>query len=87
MPLVAGCVLDAGGTPVEHARVAFADAPVPVPDIAAVTGADGRFALAAPGPGRYELLAATDEHDRRVTVDVHGEEPLEVDITLEEVRP
>jgi len=86
MPLVAGRVLDAKGVPVEHARVAFADAPVAVPDIAILTGADGRFALGAPAPGRYELLAATDELDARVAVDVRGDEPVEVDITLEEER-
>ena len=81
MPVVAGRVLDAGGVPVEQARVAFADAPVAVPDVATLTGPDGRFALGAPAPGRYELMAATDEAGARVEVDVR-DEPVEVDITL-----
>jgi hypothetical protein len=87
MPVVAGRVLDAAGAPVDQARVAFADAPVPVPDIAAVTGPDGRFALSAPAPGRYELIGAAEVRGTaRVTVDVPGDQPIDVDITLAEDR-
>jgi hypothetical protein len=88
MPVMAGRVLDAAGAPVEQARVAFADAPVAVPDVAAVTGADGRFALAAPAPGRYALMGAAEGHDTaRVTVDVRGDEPVDIDIVLADERP
>jgi hypothetical protein len=82
--LVAGRVLGASGAPLAEARVAFAEAPVPVPDIAAVTGADGRFALSAPAPGPYVVLAAAEGHvPAQVAVDV-GEERTEVEITLAE---
>ncbi len=83
MAVVSGRVLDAAGAPVEHARVGFADAPVPVPDIAVVTGPDGSFALNAPGPGRYALFGAAEGHPTtQLTVDVHGDEPVQVDLTL-----
>ena len=85
---MAGYVRDAAGAPVEHARVAFADAPVPVPDVALLTGPDGRFALAAPAPGDYELAVAADGYTQaRVAVDVRGDQPVDVAVTLdEEVR-
>lgn len=84
MTLVAGRVLGASGIPLPEARVAFAEAPVPVPDIAAVTGADGRFALSAPAPGRYVVVAAADGHvTAQVALDV-CDERTEVEITLAE---
>jgi carboxypeptidase family protein len=86
MPVVAGRVRDTAGAPVAQARVAFADAPVPVPDVAALTGPDGRFALSAPAPGRYAVLAAADGHEAaRVSVDVGDRAELEITL-LEERR-
>jgi hypothetical protein len=55
-----GTVLDATGHPVAQARVYFAQAPGPVPDVAALTGADGRFELAAGRAGVYEVACSTD---------------------------
>jgi len=82
--LVAGRVLGGSGTPLAGARVAFADAPAPVPDVAALTGPDGRFSLTAPVPGRYVVLGAADGHvPAQVAVDVRGER-TDVDITLAE---
>jgi hypothetical protein len=82
--VVAGRVLGASGTPLADARVAFAEAPVPVPDIAAVTGPDGGFALSAPAHGRYVVLAAADGHvPAQVAVDVRDER-VEVEIELTE---
>jgi hypothetical protein len=52
---VSGVVVDDVGRPLAEAAVAFADSPVPVPDVAVLTGADGRFVLAAPGPGAYTV--------------------------------
>ena len=84
MTVVAGRVLGASGMPLADARVAFAEAPVPVPDIAAVTGADGRFALSAPAPGLYVVIAAADGHvPAQVTVEVRGER-IDVELTLAE---
>jgi hypothetical protein len=82
--VVAGRVVGASGAPLAEARVAFAEAPVPVPDVAAVTGADGRFALSAPAPGRYVVLGAADGHAAAsVAVEVRGER-AELEIRLAE---
>ena len=83
MAVVSGRVLDAAGAPVEHARVGFADAPLPVADVAALTGPDGRFALSAPGPGRYAIFGAAEGHPAaQMAVDVHGDDPVKVELTL-----
>ncbi|WP_424887466.1 carboxypeptidase-like regulatory domain-containing protein [Streptomyces sp. XH2] len=58
--VIRGTVRDAAGAPVAGARVAFADGPVPLPDVAAVTGGDGRFALTAPAGGTYTLVCRGD---------------------------
>ena len=57
---ISGTVLDAAGTPVAQARVYITRAPGPVPDVAALSGADGRFTLAAARPGVYEIACSTD---------------------------
>jgi protocatechuate 3,4-dioxygenase beta subunit len=81
--LVSGSVRDAVGAPVAGARVAFADAPVAVPDVALLTDAEGRFALAAPAPGGYELSVAADGYaPAHVAVEVPGSEPVDVAVTL-----
>ena len=38
----------------------IAKAPGPVPDVAALTGADGAFALGAGRAGAYEIACSTD---------------------------
>ena len=66
---IAGVVLDGAGRPVSDAAVAVVAAPVPVADLAALTGRDGRFTIAAPEPGRYTILAtAPDSRSSRVSV-------------------
>jgi hypothetical protein len=57
---ITGVVLDAAGRPVAQARVFVVKAPGPVPDVAVLTGSDGRFALAAPRAGTYEIGCSTD---------------------------
>ncbi len=52
---VAGTVLDGAGRPVGGATVMWASGPVPLPEVALLTPADGRFVLSAPVPGRYTL--------------------------------
>ncbi len=58
--LIAGVVRDQSGAPVEDARVYFTDAPGAIPDVAALTGADGCFSLAAPLDGTYTLECGAD---------------------------
>jgi hypothetical protein len=58
--LIAGVVRDHLGDPVEGARVYITDAPGPVPDIAAVTGPDGRFSLGTPMDGTYTIESRAD---------------------------
>lgn len=56
--LVEGRVLDERGHPVAGAFVTIQAKDVPVPDIASVTGAKGRFQLALP-KGSFSVLAVT----------------------------
>ena len=81
--VVAGRVVDADGEPIAGATVSFISAPGPVPDIAGLSAADGRFVLDAPQPGRY-VLAARDAGGARseVAVDVGTVPPDEVEIRL-----
>ena len=82
---IRGTVLDATGKPVAGARVFIAEAPGPVPDVAALTGADGRFTLAAPRPGRYEIACSTDaQGSAGASVEVGAQAGAELQFT---VRP
>ena len=72
--VISGTVVDADGRPVAGARVFLADAPVSVPDIAALTDADGRFALTAPAPGSYTVAAASDVASASARVTLPGED-------------
>jgi len=54
--VIKGHVVDQSGAPVAGARVMVSASPVPLPDIAQITGPDGGFALAAPAPGRYSIV-------------------------------
>jgi len=69
---------------VTEARVFFGAAPVPMPDIAALTDDDGRFSLYAPAPGAYELVCHADGLDpATVPIDVlPGSESIAVDVEL-----
>ncbi|MGW6023785.1 carboxypeptidase-like regulatory domain-containing protein [Streptomyces sp. NPDC055099] len=57
---ITGVVRDTSGTPVTGAHVLFTEGPRPLPDIAAVTDAEGRFSLVAPTPGAYTLICRAD---------------------------
>lgn len=68
---VGGVVRDAAGRPVAVARVAFTAGPGPLPEIAALTGSDGRFTRSAPRSGRYEVSVFGDDGGTAgTTVDV-----------------
>ena len=68
--LLRGVVIDPAGRPVVDARVALVAAPVEVPDIALLTGEDGRFTMAVPVAGTYRVAAFADEGRAEETVQV-----------------
>jgi hypothetical protein len=81
MPLISGRVVDAEGKPVVEARVMFSRSPVPLPDIALMTGEDGSFTLSVPANGSYEILAMSDEQGQgTVTVDITSDRDVEVHV-------
>ena len=55
MQVLVGTVRDSAGQPVAGARVILTESPLPMPDLAALTGPDGRFMLSLPVAGHYEL--------------------------------
>lgn len=60
--IVSGTVTDPSGKPVPSAAVSYVRGPVPLPEIAALTGDDGAFSLTAPVPGRYEVQVNAEGH-------------------------
>lgn len=78
--VIRGEVRDRNGDPVAGARVVISESPVPVPEIAAVTDAAGRFTLSAPAAGSYGLTAHAESPTAGVAkVDVFvapGESPV-----------
>lgn len=75
--IIAGAVRDATGKPVAQARVYFSAAPGSVPDVAVLTGADGRFRLSAPRSGKYRVSASSD---------AHGSSSVEVEVGTTDVE-
>jgi protocatechuate 3,4-dioxygenase beta subunit len=73
MATISGRVVDADGRAVGGARVMVSEAPGPVPDMAMLTDADGRFVIGAARPGRYTIAAISDvasgEHSVSVAAD------------------
>ena len=81
--LIAGTVVDAAGQPVPQAAVLFRASPVAVPDVAELTGPDGRFALHAPAAGRYRVAVHADGHaPAEEEVDVAAADPSPLTIVL-----
>jgi hypothetical protein len=81
---ISGVVLSEEGTPIKDAVVSLTSGPVPLPDIAAVTGDDGEFTMTAPAVGQYAVTVVyPDGRQERRTVEVP--EPA-TDVALE-VRP
>jgi hypothetical protein len=66
---VVGTVLDRDGHPAARATVMWLQGPVPLPDVALLTGADGSFVMSAPVAGQYALGCRRDP-DGAVKVDV-----------------
>jgi hypothetical protein len=82
--LVTGVVRDHRGKPVQGARVAVVSAPTDMPDIAALTGRDGRFTFAVPQPGSYTIACFADGYARAdVSIRVSSSSPpAELDVRL-----
>lgn len=79
--VIRGTVRDQEGAPIAGARVFYEAAPVAVPDVAILTDGRGRFALAAPVSGDYQLRCVADGYaPARVMAPVGqmGEVALEV---------
>ncbi len=57
---ITGKVVDPKGTPVPMASVGFVEAPVAIPDIAALSGVDGSFELSAPVAGEYKIAVTAE---------------------------
>ena len=79
---ISGIVVDAAGRPVAQARVYAVKAPGPMPDVAALTGNDGRFTLAAPLPGAYEIGCTSDAHGSASAAVRVGDGPAHIELRL-----
>jgi hypothetical protein len=82
--LIQGTVRDDAGHPVASARIIIADAPGPVPDIAALTAADGTFVLSVGMSGQY-LVECHAEGFAPATAEVStvaGADPVPVTLIL-----
>jgi hypothetical protein len=75
--LISGRVRAPTGQAVSQARVYFLRGPVPLPDVAILTGKEGDFTLAAPVAGLYELgCSAEGFAEATITVMVPEKTPL-----------
>ena len=77
-----GTVVDAAGRAVAQARVYAVKAPGPMPDVAALTDAEGRFTIAAPLPGAYEIGCTSDAHGSATAAVQVGSEAVRMQIRL-----
>ncbi|WP_395928705.1 carboxypeptidase-like regulatory domain-containing protein [Arthrobacter sp. RT-1] len=60
--IISGVVWNTPGMPVANARVYFVEGPGSLPDIAALSGSDGKFTLTAPEPGQYTIGCTADDY-------------------------
>jgi hypothetical protein len=86
--IVAGAVRGPAGEPVPQARVFIARGPVPVPDVAALTDAEGRFTLSFPAPGTYGVACVAEGYaPSSRTLEVADEHELRLELRLTLDRP
>jgi hypothetical protein len=80
--VIVGVVRDEAAAPVKDVRVYFTHAPVAIPDVAALTGADGKFMLGAPVDGSYTIECAAEGFDtvRRTVVITERDEEVEINL-------
>jgi hypothetical protein len=83
MAVLRGVVRRADGSPLAGASISLASAPVAMPDIAQLTGGDGRFVLGVPASGTYVVgVTAPDGETRRVEMTVGEGDPEPVEVSL-----
>ena len=82
--IVRGVVLSEAGEPVKDVVVSLTAGPVPLQDIAALTGAGGDFVLTAPAPGEYVVMASYPSGQQESRTVAVAEDAIEVTL---EVRP
>lgn len=80
-PAIAGRVVFAGGT-VADARVMVIAGPSH-PDLAYLSGPDGRFVIAGLTPGLYRLQVAADQGSAQAEVMLSSDGPAHIEITLD----
>jgi hypothetical protein len=86
--VVAGVVRGPGGQQLPLARVFIAKGPVPVPDIAALTDAEGRFTLSLPATGSYEVACVAEGYAPwSAIVEVGDQQELRLELRLIPDRP
>lgn len=81
--LISGTVVDRTSRPLAGARVYFAGGPGSFPDVAALTGDDGRFALSAPAAGTYEVQVQADgflQQTRQVRLDAGEKQTIRIEL-------
>jgi hypothetical protein len=83
MALIQGQVIDPQGHPLAEVPVYFISSPMPVPDVALLTDAQGQFTLSVPVRGHYTLgTRAEDGSAAQTDVEVSGTEPVAVTIQV-----
>ena len=81
---IRGVVLSEDGRPAPDVVVVLASGPVPLPDIAAVTGERGDFVLTAPAAGEYVVTVSFPDGAQESRAVQVAEEDAEVAL---QVRP
>ena len=80
--------MDEAGRPTGGARVYFASGPGSFPDMAALTGEDGSFALSAPNEGTYEVQVQADGFAQATTsVSLKAGEKRTIRVELRKAPP
>ena len=86
--VVAGVVRGPDGQQLPLARVFIARGPVPVPDVAALTDAEGRFTLSLPASGSYEVACVAEGYaPSSAIVEVADQQELRLELRLTADRP
>ncbi|MFB4313679.1 MFS transporter [Actinomadura sp. 21ATH] len=80
-PAIRGYARDGDGAPVPSVALTLIDARGQQLG-RGFSGPDGSYAITAPGPGTYVLIAATGEHEPQAATLVVGDRPVDFDLRL-----